>query len=137
MSNSIGSLSFDILIGNVDLPQMRREVENKSGDDGVSVFNTGRRGNAFELTGEFAFATYALARTAENVWRNTFTAAPVDLTLGAINFSNTNIRFIVLEVVSSEIKPMPFYQCPRNNVRVVVSPAFVLRCTFRLQPVEV
>jgi len=98
--NSIGSLSFDNLIGNVDLPQMRREVENKSGDDGVSVFNTGRRGNAFELTGEFAFATYALARTAENVWRNTFTAAPVDLTLGAINFSNTNIRFIVLEVVS-------------------------------------
>lgn len=137
MSNSIGNLSFDNLTGSIDLPQMRRDVENKSGDDGVSVFNTGRRGNPFELVGEYAFANYALARTAEMTWRNNFTAAPQDLTLGAINFSNTNVRFIVLEVVTSEIKPMAFYQCPRGNVRVVVSPAFVLRCTFRLQPVEI
>jgi hypothetical protein len=137
LSNSIGSLSFDNLIGNVDLPQMRREVENKSGDDGVSVFNTGRRGNAFELVGEYAFSTYDFARTAELVWRNTFTAAPQNLIMGGVDFAGDGITFIVLEVVSSEIKPMPFYQCPRGNVRVVVSPAFVLRCTFRLQPVEV
>ena len=137
MSNSIGSLSFDNLIGNVDLPQMRREVENKSGDDGVSVFNTGRRGNAFEIVGEYAFATYDLARTAEMVWRNTFNATPQNLIMGGIDFVEDAITFIVIEVVSSEIKPMPFYQCPRGNVRVVVSPAFVLRCTFRLQPVEV
>lgn len=133
MSNSIGSITFDNLHGNIDLPQMRREVENKSGDDGVSVFNTGRRGNIFELTGEYAFSTYALARTAEQTWRNTFTAATVNITLGGVNFTNTGLAFVVLEVSASEIKPMPFYQCPRANV----SPAFVLSATFRIQPVEV
>lgn len=133
MSNAIGSITFDNLQGNLDLPQMRREVENRSGDDGVSVFNTGRRGNTFELTGQYAFGTYALARTAEMTWRNTFTAAPVDIALGGVNFTGTGVAFIVLEVSASEIKPMPFFHCPRANV----SPAFVLVATFRIQPVEV
>lgn len=133
MSNSIGAITFDNLRGNIDLPQMRREVENKSGDDGVSVFNTGRRGNVFELSGEYAFSTYALARTAEQTWRNTFTAATVNITLGSVNFTGTGVAFVVLEVTASEIKPMPFYHCPRANV----SPAFVLLATFKIQPVEV
>lgn len=133
MSNSIGALTFDNLQGDVDLPQMRREVENKSGDDGVSVFNTGRRGNTFDLVGQFAFGTYAAARTAEMTWRNTFNGSPVDIALGGVNFANTNVRFVVLEIVGSQINSMPFYQCPRANV----SPAFVLSATFRIQPVEV
>jgi hypothetical protein len=133
VSNQIGALAFDNLKGNIDLPQMRREVENKSGDDGVSVFNTGRRGNTFELTGEYAFGTYALARTAEITWRNTFTGATVDITLGGVNFNGTGVAFVVLEVSASEIKPMPFFHCPRANV----TPAWVLSATFRVQPVEV
>ena len=137
MSNSIGALAFDNLRGTIDLPQMRREVESKSGDDGVSVFATGRRGNTFELEAEYAFASYALARTAEQTWRNTFTGTPVDITLGGVNFTGTGVAFVVLEVSLSEIRPMPFYQCPRANTRVTVSPAFVLRCTFRIQPVEI
>lgn len=137
MSNSIGSLTFDNLIGTVDLPQMRREVENKSGNNGVSVFNTGRRGNQFELIAEYAFATYDLARSAENTWRNTFTAAPQNLVMGGIDFIEDGFTFVVLEIVRSDIQAMPFYQGPRGNVRVVVSPAFMLRCTFRLHAVEV
>lgn len=137
MSNSIGNLSFDNLLGTIDLPQMRREAETKSGANGVAVFQTGRRGNAFELVGDYAFSTYADARTAENNWRNTFTATPVDISIGGVNFTGTNIKFVVLEITNSEIMPMPYYHCPRANVKTVVSPAFVLRCTFRLQPVEV
>jgi NAD/NADP transhydrogenase beta subunit len=132
MSNSIGAIAFDNLLGDVDFPQMRRDVENRSGDDGVSVFNTGRRGNAFVLTGKYAFATYALARTAEQNWANTFTAAPVNIVLGGVTFAGSGVQFIVLEV-QTKIVPMVFYHCPRANV----SPAYVVEGTFKIQPVEV
>ena len=132
MSNSIGVISLDNLLGDIDFPQMRRDVENRSGDDGVSIFNTGRRGNQFELVGKFAFATYALARTAELSWANTFTAAPVNIVLGGVTFAGSGVQFVVLDV-RTKIVPQVFYHCPRANV----SPAFVVEGTFRIQPVEV
>ena len=127
---SLGALTFDDLKGDFDFPQMRRETESKTGDDGVSVFNTGRRGQAFEMHSQFAHTSYANARALEVTYANTFTAAPVSMLVGNIGF--TGIQFVVLEVKTS-VTPAPFYHCPRGNI----SPAYVVNATWKLQPVEV
>lgn len=130
MSFSIGTLVFDDLRGSPDLPQMRRDVEAKTGDDGVSIFNTGRRGMAFEFETRRAFGTYALARTAEITYTNTFTAAPVNVTIGAVTFPG--VSFVVLGV-KTRIEAMPLYE---SSLTGVVSPAFVLFAVWQLQAVE-
>lgn len=127
---SLGALTFDDLQGDFDLPQMRRESETKTGNSGVSVFNTGRRGQVFEMRSQFAHTSYANARALEVTYANTFTASPVAMLVGNVGF--TGIQFVVLEVKTS-IQSVPFYHCPRGNI----SPAYVVHATWKLQPVEV
>jgi hypothetical protein len=133
VSHSIGGLSFDDLVGMVDLPAMRREVESRTGDDGVSIFNTGRRGNIFELQSRYAFSTYALARAAEITYASTFTAATVNIVMGGTTFAGTGVQFVVIEV-RTRIESIPVYQ---STARGVVSPAHIVHATWRIQAVEV
>ena len=127
---SIGSLGFDDLRGDLDIPQMRRDTETKTGNSGVSVFNTGRRGQIFEMTSVYGYGTYATARAAEITYANTFTAAPVSILIGNVGF--TGIQFVVLEV-KTKIDSVAFYRCTRANV----SPAWIVTATWKLQAVEV
>lgn len=137
MSFSIGTLTFDDLQGSPDFPQMRRDVESKTGDDGVSIFNTGRRGQAFEMISRRAFSTYALARAAEINYANTFTSTPVSIFVGGIQlqyavFTGFGLLFVVLSV-KTRIEAMPLYESTASGV---VAPAFILHATWQIQAVE-
>lgn len=132
MSYSIGALTFDDLQGSPDFPQMRRDVESKTGDDGVSIFNTGRRGQMFELQSRRAFSTYALARTAELSYANTFSAAPANIVIGGVTFAGTGVSFVVLSV-KTRIESMPLYE---STAVGVIAPAFVVHAVWQIQAVE-
>jgi NAD/NADP transhydrogenase beta subunit len=132
MSYSIGALAFDDLQGSPDFPQMRRDVESKTGDDGVSIFNTGRRGMAFEMQSRRAFTTYALARAAELTYANTFTAAPVTIVIGGVTFAGSGVSFVVLSV-KTRIESMPLYESTAGGV---ISPAFVVHAVWQIQAIE-
>lgn len=132
MSYSLGTLVFDDIVGSPDFPQMRRDVESKTGDDGVSIFNTGRRGQIFELQTRKAFSTYALARTAELSYANTFTAAPVTLVVGGVTFAGTGVSFCVLSV-KTRIEALALYE---STAAGIIAPAFVVHAVWQIQAVE-
>ena len=134
MSYSIGALSFDDLQGNFELPGMQRDTETKTGDDGVSVFNTGRRSAPFAVETRYAFTTWALARAAEINYANAFGAGAVNVVVGGVGYTGTGIQFIVLGPPRTRIVSMPAYQ---STARGNVSPAFVVFAEWRLQAVEV
>jgi len=133
MSYSIGILTFDDLMGPIEHPQQNRDVEGKTGDDGVSIFNTGRRGSIFELQSRYAYSTYANAVTAEITYANTFTAAPVNIVRGSVTYAASGIQFVVLGV-KTRIESYPVYQ---SAARGIVAPAHTVFATWRLQAVEV
>jgi hypothetical protein len=137
MSFSIGAITFDDLQGSPDFPQMRRDVEAKTGDDGVSIFNTGRRGQPFEMQSRKAFTTYANARAAELTYANTFTGSPVAVFVGGVQyqyaiFTGFGLLFVVLSV-KTRIESIPLYDSTATGV---IAPAFIVHATWQLQAVE-
>ena len=131
MAFAIGSVSFDDLRGDIIVPQLQRDLESRVGQDGVTVFSTGRRGRPFTLQSVYAFSTYALADAARITYANTFGLTPQTLEQGTALY-NGSVRFVVLEV-QSRIESAVVFQCPRARI----APAFLLRAEWTLQAVEV
>lgn len=131
MAYSLGALSFDDLAGDPVFPADRREVEHSIGRDGVAVFATGRRGEPFTMQSIYAFATFAAAMAACNTYANAFGLTPVNMIIGAVDFSGT-MGFVVLEV-KTQIESNVIFQ---SSSRGTIAPAFIVRAEWRLQGVE-
>lgn len=137
MSFSLGGLSFDDIKGDLVIPGMMRDIEAKTGDDGVAVFNIGSRGEPFELETRYAFASWALARAAEMTYAATFTAAPVNCILGGYNYTATGFQFVLLGPPKTRIESIAAWQGLRSGSPVTVSPAFVVYAVWRIVAVAV
>lgn len=131
MAFYLGALEFDDLAGDPVFPSDRREVEHSIGRDGVAVFATGRRGEPFTMQSVYAFSTFSLAMAACNTYANAFGLTPVNMVLGAVDFTGT-MQFVVLDV-KTQIEPVVLFQ---SAARGVVSPAYLVRAEWRLQGVE-
>lgn len=132
MAYEIGSLAFDVMrLVNFDLPKMQREIESKAGQDGVSVFNTGRRSREFVAETIYACASYADAAALEITYANYFGLSVQTLTVGTASY-NTTLGVVVLGV-STMIESSIAFHCARG----VIQPAFLVRASWRLQMVEI
>lgn len=131
MAYTLGGLSFDDLRGDIELPQMNREVESRAGQDGLTIFNTGRRSKEFTLESIYAYASYADACAAQITYANYFALGPQNLVRDTASYT-TSIKFVVLEV-SSKVEPVIAFHCLRGRI----APAYIVRAQWRLQAVEV
>lgn len=131
MAFTLGALAFDDLRGDIELPQMNREVESRTGQDGLTVFNTGRRSKEFTLESIYAYDTYANACAAQITYANYFGLGAQNLVRDTASYTTT-IKFIVLDV-SIAVESAIVFHCLRGRI----APAFILRAQWRLQAVEV
>jgi hypothetical protein len=131
MAFAIGSISFDLLRGDIVVPQMQKDLESRVGQDGVTAFTSGRRGRPFRMESVYAFSTYELADAARITYAGTFGLTPQNLEQGPVLYNST-IKFVVLEVESG-IESAVVFQCPRGRI----APAYLLRAFWTLQAVEV
>lgn len=132
MAYSIGSTTFDDLRGDIELPTPNHDVESRSGQDGVVVFSTGRRGQAFMLESLYVSNSYANAQALAITYSGLPSLTPQNIVRGTVDFSGTGIAFVVL-AVKSRIVPLVAWIGARGSV----SPGFAVYAEWQLQPVEV
>lgn len=132
MAYSIGSTSFDDLAGDILLPTPNHDVESRSGQDGVVVFSTGRRGQQFTLESLYVETSYANAQALAITYSGLPSVTPQNIVRGTVDFSSSGIAFVVLGV-EARIVPLVSWVGLRGSS----SPAFAVYAQWRLQPVEV
>lgn len=133
MAFSIGAREFDDLQGVIETPTRKHDVETRSGQDGSVVFSVGQHGVPFGLDSMFVCASYADAHALEIVYANDPSLTPLNIVRGSTTYAATSIRFIVLGVKVTSIKPLIAWSGPRGNL----SPAFAVYARWTLQAVIV
>jgi hypothetical protein len=136
---SIGDVYFDDLTGDVVLPTPQNEVESHAGQDGVTVFASGKRGRDFYLESMFVSNTWANANTLQLAYYNAPTLAPLNIVRGAETYAATTIRFVVLDVHVS-IEPLVAWSGLRIIssllTRVHIAPAFAVKARWHLVAID-
>jgi hypothetical protein len=136
MAYYIGSVEFDDLQGNIILPTPMHDAESRTGQDGVVVFSTGKRGQEFEMTSEFHLNTYAGAVALMADYYVYPSITPRNIIRGTEDYSASDFRFVVLGV-NVEIQSKVSWQGLRSSGRVNVSPAHCVTARWRMIAVEV
>lgn len=136
MAFYLGGLEFDDLQGNIILPTPMHDVESRSGQDGLVVFSTGKRGQEFEITSEFHINTYANAVLLMADYYDSPTLATINIIRGTENYAATPFRFLILGV-HVEIVSKVYWQGLRFSGRVSVSPAYCVIARWRMVAVQV
>jgi hypothetical protein len=133
MAYSIGARSFDDLKGAINLPTRMHDVESRTGQDGVVVFSTGKRGVPFILESLYVETTYLLAQTLANAYQLDPSLTPVNIVRGTVDFTATSFRFVVIGVEVQNIEPVISWVGARGSA----SPAFKVRAAWRIQAIEI
>jgi hypothetical protein len=132
MAYSIGARSFDDLKGVVNLPTRTHDVESRTGQDGVVVFATGKRGTPFVLESLYVQTSYLLAQELAAAYHDDPSLSPVNLIIADVLFEDIGATFIVLGVEVHEIQSVVSWVGARGSA----SPAFLVRASWRLQAIE-
>ena len=136
MAYYIGSREFDDLQGNIILPTPKQDVESRSGQDGVVVFSTGKRGQEFELTSEYHVNTFAAAVSLMADYYVEPSLTPRNIIRGTETYLASAFKFVIIGV-QVEIQSKVFWQGLRFAGRVNVSPAHCVKARWRMIAVEV
>ena len=136
---SIGDVYFDDLTGDVVLPTPHNEVESHSGQDGVTVFASGKRGRDFYLESVFHESSWLNANTLQAAYYAAVGLAPLNIVRGTETYAASNFKFIVLDVHVS-IRPVVAWSGLRviSSVltRVNVAPAFAVTARWHLVAID-
>lgn len=130
---SIGARSFDDLKGVVNLPTRTHEVESRTGQDGVVVFATGKRGTPFIIESLYVDTSYASAQALAAAYHNDPSLSLVYLIIADVEFVDFHLAFVVIGVDVQEIQPVVSWVGARGSA----SPAFLVRASWRLQAIEI
>ena len=136
---SLGDVFFDDLTGDVVLPTAHNEVESHAGQDGLTVFASGKRGRNFYLESVFYHTSWANANTLQLAYYNAVGLAPLNIVRGTETYAATPIRFVVLDVHVS-IEPVVAWSGLRwiSSVltRVNIAPAFAVKARWHLVAID-
>lgn len=132
MAYSIGFRQFDDLQGNIIVPTPMHDIESRVGQDGVVVFATGKRGRPFSLESLYVETSYANAQALAIVYASEPSLITRNIIRGTVDFSTTNIRFVVLGVETQIIPAISW-----TGQRGTITPAFLLKAMWQLQAIQV
>jgi hypothetical protein len=136
---SIGDVYFDDLTGDVVLPTPHNEVESHAGQDGVTVFASGKRGRDFYLESVFHETSWANANTLQLFYYAAPGLAPLNIVRGTETYALTAFRFIVLDVHVS-IEPVIAWTGLRVIASVLtrlnIAPAFAVKARWHLVAID-
>jgi hypothetical protein len=136
MAYYIGALEFDDLQGNIILPTPMHDAESRTGQDGIVVFSTGKRGQEFELTSDFHVNSYAAAVSLMADYYVEPTLTPRNIIRGTEDYTASDFRFVILGV-HVEIQSKVYWQGLRSSGRVSVAPAHCVTARWRVIAVAV
>ena len=139
MIYSIGTVFFDDLTGDVVLPSPSNEVESHSGQDGVTVFASGKRGRDFYLESVFHESSWANANTLQLAYYAAPGLAPLNIVRGTETYAATAFRFVVLDVHVS-IEPLVSWTGLRVIASILtrlnIAPAFAVKARWHLVAID-
>ena len=136
MAFYIAAREFDDLQGDIILPTPMHDAESRTGQDGVVVFSTGKRGQEFELTSEQHVDTYAAAVSLMADYYVEPSLTPRNIVRGTETYAASVFKFVILGV-HVEIKSKVYWQGLRSTGRVNVSPAHCVVARWRMIAVKV
>lgn|SRR5574343_718092 len=135
MAYSIGARSFDNLKGNVVLPKPHFDIESRSGEDGLTVFAGGVRGEPFELQSLWVDNSWAAAHATSLAYHSDPSMTPVNIIRGTVDYSTSDYQFIVLDV-KVEIEPVVSWYGVHSGSLVAIAPAFLVKATWKIVAID-
>jgi hypothetical protein len=130
MPHQIGSRVFDDLRGPVIIPTPTFDVEAFAGQDGLTAFAVGTRGQPFELESEYVASSYAAAITLQNSMYADPGLSPQSIVRETENYSGV-YGFIILGV-TVRIESAAVWIGRRSGVVTTISPAYRVLGRYRL-----